>query len=146
VIALVRLIVVTILLGVVVACSGGSFPDEARFSGVIAELWRGPDHCDWDGTHFVIIHDDDLPGAEVTNVDVPNAHMFVRDPDEIPEYSYEAQTDSDRPMPDDAEKLGESTDGHIELWYSGSDPDYLYLIKDGSTEAWVRATHWGLCA
>ena len=134
-----------LLIMAVVACSGGAIPDEAKFSGVAAELWRGPEHCDWDGTHFVLI-DEDLPGANVTNMDMPGSHMFVQDPGEVSDYSYDVEADIDRPVPGDAEKLGESDDASLELWYSQSDPHFLYVIGDGFTEAWVRATGWGLCS
>ena len=129
----------------VVACSGATIPDEVHFSGVNGELWRGPDHCDWDGTHFVLI-DEDLPGAEVTNVDMPGSHMFVRDPDEVREYQFEAPSDPSRPVPSEAAMVAKSDDGSIELWYSSDDPQYLYVVGEDLVEAWVRATFWGLCA
>ena len=139
----VRVAVGCLLVVAVAACSGG-IPDEAQFTGVAAELWRGSDHCDWDGTHFVMVRQS-LPGADTTNQDMPDWHMFVRDPDEIPEYSYATEADPDRLLPEDAEKLGEDGDGSIELWYSESDPHFLYVVGEGFTEAWVRATDWGLC-
>ncbi len=161
----VRVAVGCLLVVAVAACSGDvipdKIPDKGKFTAVAAEFWRGPDHirqftgvsadlgrgadhCDWDGTHFVVVRQL-LPGADTTNQSGFDWHMFVRDPDEIPDYSYEAEADLDRPLPDDAEKLGEDGDGSIELWYSESDPHFLYLKGEGFTEAWVSATDWYLC-
>jgi hypothetical protein len=129
-----------------VGCGGpGALPDRFDFAGVEAEMFRGPQHCGWNGTHFVLI-DEDLPGADVTNVDMPGSHMFVRDPDQVREYSFGVEEDLDRALPEDAEELGDSGDASIGLWYSESDPHYVFLIGDDISEAWARATNWGLCA
>ncbi len=72
--------------------------------------------------------------------------MFVKDPKAIPEYEYDVPSDPSRSLPADAEKLGTGDHEQYELWYSPTDPHYIYLVDEDSTQAWVRATDWGLCS
>lgn len=124
------------------ACGSG-LPEETEFVGIDAEMFRGPEHCGWEGTHFVLINERLQPDRE--NYAEPVPQIFVRNTDQVPEYIFEETGDLSRPMPDDAERIGESEDGSIELWFSDSDPIYLYVVGEGFTEAWLYAAEWMLC-
>jgi hypothetical protein len=140
---------VSILLAV--SCGRASYPDSVDFEGVDAALFRGPDHCDWDGTWMVRIRADDLLGpttwvnGEERSAPFPGDHMFVRDPDAVTQYSYEVESELARSLPSDARLLGSSPVGY-ELWFADSDSSFVYVVSSERTEAWVRAVEWGLCA
>jgi len=129
-------------------CGGtAGLPDSLTFTGIDAELRKGPGHCDWDDTYQIHVRSDRLTGTDQRNPGGPNVHMFVKDPEAIPEYEYEVLPDPSRSVPADAEKLGTgSQEDRFELWYSPTDPHYIYLVDEDSTKAWVRATDWGLCS
>jgi len=50
-----------------------------------------------------------------------------------------------RSLPDDARKVGTSSDGYA-LWFADSDPDFIYVDSSDQREGWVRAVEWELCA
>jgi len=134
---------------VVASCGGGSYPDLVEFTGVDASLFRGPDHCDWDGTWMVHVRSDEMRGpttqvnGEERSAPFPGEHMFVRNPDAI-QFGYEVESDLQRSLPDDAIQIGISSEGYA-IWFADSDPDFIYVESSDRTEAWVRAVEWGLC-
>lgn len=106
-------------------------------------MFRGAEHCGWDGTHFVMVNERLQPDRE--NYAEPVPQIFVSNTDEVREYTFEEFGDLSRPMPGDAEKIGQSDDGSIELWFADSDPIYMYVVGDGFTEAWLHAADWSGC-
>lgn len=117
-------------------------PDRLDFDGIEASLYRGPEHCGWHPTFMMFVRSDTLNGPFTPTSSV---HVFIRDPSVIPENTYAADIDLHRQPPADAGLVGTPTEGY-ELWYSHSDPYYIYLRSGNQTEAWVRAVRYALCA
>jgi hypothetical protein len=121
-------------------------PNRVEFEGVAANLTRGAEHCAWDDTWMILIGPDErIPGLNLTSGDGAIEHVFIREPGAIPEYTFEMPPDLDRDRPQDAQLLGSSEDG-FEIWYSPSDPHYLYVQSTDLSESWVRATEWTYCS
>jgi hypothetical protein len=121
-------------------------PNLVEFDGVTASLSLGPEHCSWDDTWMVLIGPDDrIAGLDVSSGDGAIEHVFIRDPRAIPEYTFEKPGDLDRDRPLDAQLLGASDEG-FELWFSASDPHYLFVERAELSEAWVRAVEWTYCS
>lgn len=146
VVALMRTLVRLLILVVVAAAwSGRNLPDQVSL-GPNADLYRGPEHCDWQGTWFITIESEEIAGDSVGFPSMgPGWSMFVRDPESVERFVFDAPRDLDRPLPADARLVGDSDTG-FELWFSDSDPDYVFLTDGDRTESWVRADEWFLCA
>lgn len=132
--------VVLVVLLVVTSCSGGGLPEHVSFTGVDANLWRGPEHCDWDGTWFIQINSEQFPVE--TEGDWP---AYVRDPSEIGLFHYAAESNLDAEVPESAARIGVSDDGY-ELWFDPDDETHIYLVHEEQVEAWALATDYFGCA
>jgi hypothetical protein len=86
------------------------------------EVWRGPEHCDWQSMTFVYLDDE----------------TYVGQPQEwVTEYLADEYA-ADVPLPKGAEDLGFEREGR-HMWRS-SDKDLLYVGTPESVEAWPRST------
>ncbi len=134
--------ILLVLVWMVAACSGigSSLPDHVSFSEIDADLFRGPDHCDWDGTWFIEVPDESF-GVETDGV----WPVYVRDPDEMSVFTYSAESDLEVELPSGAERVGESSDGY-ELWFDPANQTLIYLVTETSIEAWALASDFWGCA
>ena len=125
---------------------GLPYPDHVAFDELKAGLFRGAEHCGWEGTWYVQVdsqaiggHDsgdhDDLLSTAKNGIFV----TYVREPEETPEYVFEASPVRDTSLPSDGVLIGSSEDGY-ELWVDPKDPHHLYVVSGEVVEAWVLST------
>ncbi len=127
--------IVGLFLVAVVACSG--LPDNLTLRGPDdgeAIMFQGPSHCEWQGTHMLL----------VKKGTVDDWQMYVRDPEQVPQYRFGGSSDLEAGLPPGAEFSGYSGGGY-ELWFDPADDSIGYVVHDGAVEAWARAIEWGLC-
>lgn len=122
------------------SCGTGGLPSHVAFTGVEADLWRGPAHCEWDGTWFIEVNDESFPVE--TDGDRP---VWVRDPAEMDSFSYAAESDLQAEVPGSADLVAQSDEGY-ELWFDPNDETLLYLVKGDRVESWALATDYFGCA
>lgn len=137
-----------------VACSalpgGISHPEHVEFVGEFdmlnADLYEGPDHCGCEDTWFLWIDgmgirkaflgdNDDLFDSAAEGRCV----VYVRDPETVPEYTFEVSSSLESSLPADGTMIATSVDGY-ELWVDPADPQRIYVAIGDYVEAWALAT------
>ena len=141
-----RRLCLILIVGVFISACSALLPDHVSFTGINANLRRGSDHCGWDGTWYVVVdpweirshvfgdQDDLFNGA----IDPSGSFVYVRDPEEIPEYVFKVSSSLEASLPEDAVMIGDSNSGH-ELWIDPLDAHHVYVVTGSTVEAWALA-------
>lgn len=125
---------------------GLPYPDHVAFDEVEAGLFRGAEHCGWEGTWYVQVDsqaiDDHVSGDHNDLLSKAKNGIYVayvRDPEETPEFPFEASPIHDTTLPSNGKLIGSSQQGY-ELWVDPNDPHHLYVASGETVEAWALST------
>ncbi len=117
-------------------------PDDRALTDDIIDLFRGPEHCDWQDAmmlHIAWPIESDKSGQDL--------RQYVRDPDNVlPNDRKQADYLEQTALPQRAEYTGYHT-GTAEIWTDPATADeLLYLVAPDHVEQWPRTDPPILCA
>lgn len=122
-----------------------------EFDGLKADLYRGPDHCGWDDTWFLWIDSVAIRKAfsggssDLFDSAADGRYVaYVRDPEKVPDYSFEASSSLESSLPTNGTKIAISDDGY-QLWVEPTDPQRIYVaFREGVSSCdrrpWLRVS------
>lgn len=103
---------------------------------------RGAEHCGWEAMQFMTIGDP--LGASIAEEDLGELGRYLWDPGGVlPDGPFGTDIEL-ADLPDSAYDTGYRR-GDDELWLDESDDSVIFVINDGSGQAWEKGTS-GLCA
>lgn len=118
-----------------IVSSGAEWVDEERNRTDAIDVVKGDAHCDWDSVTILEVDSSIVP----PDVAGDQTSDFVHDPDNVlPDGLVEGRLDPQASLPSDAEPTGFETTSGVELWYSATNPDGIYLQDGDIMEMWPR--------